>query len=251
MQFSSIQYIMLFACIALLINKAKLFKNYRDIQLFFLIGICVAYFDFLTYPVASLGTPLLLTLSIKSNELKQNNQTTSKEFFSCTETLIADAAAWTIGYASMWSAKWLLATMLTGSNVFQDAMNQANFRVSGNVMTNSGMELGETALRNAALYRNFILVAETNTIPAFGIFIVLVMLLLIFKSYKLKIKLDMVALDIIIAIFPIVWYMILKNHSYIHFWMTYRNLTVMTYAAFMIIAESCNPRHHTGDSKIK
>lgn len=81
MQFSSIQYIMLFACIALLINKAKLFKNYRDIQLFFLIGICVAYFDFLTYPVASLGTPLLLTLSIKSNELKQNNQTTSKEFF--------------------------------------------------------------------------------------------------------------------------------------------------------------------------
>lgn len=248
LQFSSIQYAVLLSCLMLLVEKDKLFEKYRDIRIFCLTGIFVGYFDLLTYPLASLGVPLLLCLAIYSNCLENKNLSESKKLIICIKTIIADAASWTISYVLMWSSKWFLTTWLTDTDAIQDALNQANFKLSGEVTASSGTQLVKAALGTAALNRNFILVLETNTLPALAVFAILALLLLVLKKYKFSIKPHILLCDIVISAWPLIWYMILKNHSYIHFWMTYRNLTLMTYAAFMIIASSFKSRYSISKS---
>ena len=47
---------------------------------------------------------------------------------------------------------------------------------------------------------------------------------------------------LLIGLMPFIWYMILKNHSQIHCWFTYRNLSITVYVILVFIGYSIDSK---------
>lgn len=43
---------------------------------------------------------------------------------------------------------------------------------------------------------------------------------------------------LLIAIIPFVWYMVLANHSYVHYWFTYRELAIFIFAILVWLSKN-------------
>ena len=74
---------------------------------FLLTGMATSYFDFLTYPVASLGMPLIVGLLLHRDETARTRL----------GRMVRGGLCWALGYAGMWAGKWALA-LLYGSEGF-------------------------------------------------------------------------------------------------------------------------------------
>ena len=71
----------------------------------------------------------------------------------------------------------------------------------------------------------------------------------LFSLRIIKVKIDVVSVVslAIIGLYPFVWYSIIRNHSVIHSWMTYRNLAVTIFAISVMITYSL---HRDGNEKL-
>ncbi len=78
---------------------------------FFVVGMVENFFDFLTYPIITLGIPLIVLLWLKirdeSADLKENMIFTVKS-----------SVSWGLGYALTWIAKWVNCYGGTWCSVF-------------------------------------------------------------------------------------------------------------------------------------
>ena len=86
--------------------------------LFTVVGATINYFDLLTFPVVTLAVPLLLLFALEG-------PTDPKRVL---WTVALCSFSWGFAYAFMWILKWLLATVITGRNVFADAAAQGKTR---------------------------------------------------------------------------------------------------------------------------
>ena len=228
-QYSSIFYISMLSIIYILTKGKNLMEGNRVMIFFFMIGILTAYFDLLTYPIASLGLPLLTFLTLKGHEEAPDQ----KKLKDMLLTMLTLSAIWALGYATMWSAKWVLATIFTDENVFTDALNQAVFRMNGQITKNEMTNMGAVAIT-----RNLELLLHTPVLVELGLFILALTVLHMQRKEKIKVPALYILLPLLlIALYPIIWDGILKNHSLIHYWMTYQNLSMLTFSLFLLIAE--------------
>ena len=69
-------------------------------EFFLIVGILTSYFDFLTYPVVTLGIPLCCYFLLESDRLWNN-----------IKRLTGFSVSWAIGYAGMCAAKWVIADL--------------------------------------------------------------------------------------------------------------------------------------------
>lgn len=120
MGYSIIYYIFSFALLLILIFNEKIEKNIGWGIFFIMIGICVGFFDFLTYPIASLAIPLTVLMYINPPE----------SFVNMLKQLTILVLLWGIGYVGMWSLKWVMASIFTEKNVIEDAFQQILFRAT-------------------------------------------------------------------------------------------------------------------------
>jgi len=210
----------------LLMFNTKFFDENNYWKAFLVIGISVAYFDFLTYPLVSLGFPLVMMLVIREDTSTGNLKTAA---VSCVN--------WGLGYALMWASKWVLCYVITGRNTITDALGQIKERTVTNAYAETGISsdnIIDVIGYNIEAFRDWLSFAVfAGAIVAFILYIVI---------GKKKFKTDESSLIplLLIAMIPFVWYAVLSNHSAIHFWMTYRNLTVtiMAVAAILMSAVS-------------
>ncbi|MCC6095227.1 MAG: hypothetical protein LIV24_09470 [Eubacterium sp.] len=190
-------------------------------KLFFFSGVFMVFVDFLTYPFAALGMLLILYFLFYSNSLKNNIL-----------TLIRLSVSWLIGYAGMWAGKWLMATCITGENILKDALDQAEERSVGGEV--SGLGSGPFA----GIRRAFEAVdGKFFAIVAFVV-IVLALLAIVFKKYRIQLDRNKVFSLALVCLYPFVWYMVLWNHSVIHNWMAYRELVISVFGVLCIGAVS-------------
>ena len=222
-QYSAIYYMMLLAMLAVLKwygphNADKCWK------LFLWIGIVTAYFDFLTYPMVGLGVPLILILMIGGFTLKKS-----------IIEMIKNSMSWGTGYAGMWSGKWLISYLLTGENTFSDAMEMANYRMTGEL---DGAKSSGGWLMEAIYAIRGNLSALNNAPIWFMIAVIVVVMIVLFarKRYKIVITQKVIPL-LLIACYPLAWYAVLANHSGIHVFMTYRELAITCFALLCVAAE--------------
>ena len=187
------------------------------------LGICVAFFDFLTYPLVSLGF-LLVT-----------------EMMLCEETILVrlkrmlqNSAAWFAGYGGMWAAKWVLATLFTEQNVIRNALGSIRERTASSVDA-VGFSLLQVLKRNIQVYVN----------PSFTLLLVLLLIglcyLLFIRKCRPCLRAETLVPLVLCAMYPVVWTALLANHSMIHAHMTYRNFAVSVMAAGCAIA-GCFPQ---------
>jgi len=192
-------------------------------KLFIIAGIAVAYFDFLTYPIVALGIPLVLFICIM---IKENATIKKITYESGCCTLF-----WFISYLGMWAGKWLVASLLTHTNVFNDANSAIKFRTNGqysDLKISPLVAIGKNILSSVKGQKHLILLV--------GVFLS-ILLLIGFAKKICSIKFRPISLLLlVVGLYPFVWYCIVQNHSVIHSWMTYRDFSITMFAILVFIA---------------
>ena len=215
-QFSTCFYIAFIGRILILYRK-KTIDSKQSAILFFSIGAFTSYMDFLTTPILTLGFPLVVLIAIDKEKERL-------------KTLFTQSFIWLLGYASIWSSKWLIGWILTGENIIDTALACAQQRV-GNTIVFGGVEMYMNQ------FFDIILTKISNMIYPICIAIGIMIALLIFYFYKNRDKVKNFNWLVIISLMPIVWFIVMKNHSLQHIFFTWRDF-MLTLWCMLIFAFS-------------
>ena len=211
LQFSSCYYILTLGSIAVLWKKDIMVQ--KDGFLFLFLGIATAYFDFLTYPTATLGIPAVFYFCVREN-------TSMRDTF-CRGVKVC--FSWAVGYVGMWAGKWLIGSLILRQNVLALAADKLTERSSAD----AGILYNIRAALSANL-RSFLHTPVT----------LLVMILAAFLLFKLirtgRRKPEQTATVlfpfVVLALLPIAWYIVTSQHAVIHHWFTNKALAVSVFA---------------------
>lgn len=220
----------------------------------FVIGSLTAYFDLLTVPLLTLGLPLTLycylmgrqrrhapapastetsertvpasTTAADSREVarmaESGKETTNTAGRDAANTaaigkevahIAAAGLAWAAGWGLTWLCKWLIATVATPENVLRDALTKASERAGAQSV--NVWELADFSRWHAVT-------SNIRMLPYKPITVIIAALLLAalvrFNRKGWKTSLLLLALSLL----PYAWYFAMANHSYQHWWFTYR-----------------------------
>ncbi|MDE6317577.1 MAG: hypothetical protein K2L73_04175 [Muribaculaceae bacterium] len=109
--------------------------------------------------------------------------------------------SWGLGYGLLWASKWIAGSIITGNNLFLKAIEGAGERI-GDIPSDSRILL--VVLAVTAIF----------------------LLIAIFTGRRKNYRLDAL---LFIAALPILWFIVLKNHSTVHFFFTWRTLLITYY----------------------
>ena len=225
-QFSSIYIVTLTAIIFMLKKNNRLFDDDLYNYFFAAIGIIVAFTDFLTYPIFSVGLPLTVFYLLNRRELLKKNLAHVLKLM--TGLLIS----WGVGYVGMWSGKWLISQILTGHETFTDAIHQIFvYSQINNALTQAGWQISSLG----AVQRN-IAVFGHGPIRIF-IFVAIIFLLYFLIRYRNVLTRRKILPYLFPAALPFVWYAVASGHSHIHAFFTYRGLAATVFALFCMVIE--------------
>ena len=194
---------------------------------FFIIGSISNFIDLLTAPLVTLGiTAITYFLIIQKREEKAN----VKEYII---DLLKIGMSWALGYGITWISKWVITQLALNRPIVTQAIEQALFR--SNVPKYQGIELFGPF---DVIKRNLKYLSSTTITVVLGLvfgYLIFVMI----KNRKKKINVienlkKMYSICCYI-LFPIIWYLVIKQHSYTHVNFTYR-LLVIPLICFMIMA---------------
>jgi hypothetical protein len=225
LQYSSVFYVMLAAVIVMLFRHDRIAAADRYPLVFAVIGVATSYFDFLTYPIATLGVPLTLYFILAEPE----------DWKQILKSTILLAVYWGIGYAGMWAGKWLLASILTGENAFREALYSIQLR------TSSSSDYAVERLSYPAVLKAVYSAFSGTYFTLLCVFAVLERLICAFvvakkervraiKKSDFTRSLRRASAYVLIFLMPFVWYFLAKNHSFEHQWFTYRALSVSVFS---------------------
>jgi len=215
---ANIYCIMMIQSIIFLRREGRL-KEKEYYFLFLMNGICVAFFDLLTYPFVAFGIPMLILLALQARDLK-----------SSLLDILRYGVSWGFGYVGMWAGKWIAGSLITGQNIIGDAANSIQYRTYGQV--GDEINYGNTLkLIGRAIYSKPMVVLLL-------LFILMICYFMIRKGYRFEFRkgtgknlLPMV----ILGLSPFAWYLIAMNHSCVHPDITYRELAITVCGIVMIL----------------
>lgn len=213
-QYSTIYYVMQIALFMFLRHRDFIEKYNLYVYFFSLVGMITSYMDLLTYPVISLCIPLLFVV------LTENKNAFHTMVYAC---------CWGAGYLGMWLGKWILGSLVLHENLLSEAIGYIKFRTSSiSFDKNQEASFFKTLKLNIAEYDNAVIY----------MLLLVILVLVVCKCIRMKnivIKWNEMVSVILIGAVPFLWYLAVKNHSYIHYWMTYRNLAASLAAAASIL----------------
>lgn len=214
-------FLMIFAMYVLI----RFWDVLEDKKLFFeaflIFGILTSYFDFLTYPLVTLGFPLVFYAYRKAG-----NEYGKKNLLS----VVCNSFAWFAGYGFMWMSKWLIAAVFGYKGLIGDAFSTVGTRVGS----------AESLSRIGGFFRVIGLNLKPYLNWGFFIYIFIVLASCVtgfickkkkamdLKSISGKVKSGWILL--FIALYPFFWFIALENHSEQHWIYTCRIFAVTFYA---------------------
>ena len=227
MQFCTCSYVILIA-IGLIAAKGEKWSERENALtiLFLVLGIITSYVDYLTFPLTTFGLPLLLLWTLYPERTRKFVKLVEYGFF------------WCIGYVGMWSMKWVYVNLLLGDNLIGEAIQQVAFR-SSSAMDN---EEGTISILGAlgSNFCNYINIAYLLLI-----LVAMVWIILVIKAYLVdksgELTQPSLFLYFLVALLPLGWYVVFRNHSYSHGSFTYRDLSVLVMSGLLFFAELGNP----------
>ena len=222
LQFTTITMLVFIQFIIFLLMDEKYKNNSFLVAVHFLLaGILTSYMDLLTFPLLTLALPLAfwVALDCKNGILKNVFR------------VVKYSIIWGIGYGGMWAGKWTLGSVVSGTNILKEAADQAAFR--------SGYSAADGDFTYGKLIEKVF--NASNDVIIYGAIIALIAMV-VWGCYKKTIhfNLGLAISYAIIFLMPFVWYAALGNHSYWHFWFTFRELVICLYAVLMFGAVSVN-----------
>jgi len=189
-------------------------KPVTYICFFVIIGNITAYFDFLSTETLTFTIPIICILLLKDKEHLLHN---TQNYFTLT---IKAGLSWLTGYISAWIMKWTVASIILQTNAFQLALHQANTRITGEVENISFFNQALGALvRNVSCLFPFSYIQGQSFMIALTTAGIIAIFYYLFRDSH-NTTLPMVLC--MIASIPFVRFVLISNHSYLHYFFTYR-----------------------------
>lgn len=223
-------YVMSAVLLIQLIYHEKL--NARDwyCELFLLTGMATAYFDFLTYPLVTLGFPLCVCLYLNREGWKRS-----------LGKLAGYSLEWGVGYLGLWASKWVLTDLLAGGSTIPDAVNTLLVRTDTAENHSKLSGFLYVLKQNLSAYRNW----------AFALLLLGILLWLLLRAARnyrtVLCREQLLAGGVILlaALFPFAWFFATQNHSEQHWMFTCKILAVSVFAAICGVGRACVPEGPT------
>lgn len=230
-QFSGMFYLTNIVLWILLKKYNQIVEKNGMILYFQMIGMAASYFDFLTYPIASLGIPMVCLLLLDSNNT----------LWLKIKKIIYLSISWGFGYSAMWAGKWVLSTLILKDNVIANALSQVLLR-SSHIQNGEKISTTDTWIRNLEFFFK----------KPYLILIVICFIVAIIGIYRNRKSIIYVFVDtfpfMLIAAMPFVWYTFVGQHSYEHHWFTFRGLMTSVFACMCICARLYGTKSSSEDS---
>lgn len=202
----------------LVLRKYNVCEGNTHNLIFLMIGCLTAFFDFLTYPLFTMALPMIiLCMCYGLQERKKAG------FF--LRYLIFAALHWAIGYVGMWFGKWICLNLFWGDGAIQDGINSIMFRSGRQEMT---YNFAETVWENVSVLLKW---------PYVLCAVFLLGMILFGVRQKQQLRVELFIAYCGIAALPFAWYFVSLNHSYIHAFMTYRELSITALAGTLAVLE--------------
>lgn len=213
MQFSNTFYTAFAATLYILFSKINPYDRRNISTLFLLVGGFTSFTDLFTTPLVTLCIPLLFLIN---NNSRQDN---------VFKILMVCSLSWLIGYAGIWIMKWILAYILIGYDI-DKAIHQVAVRTS--------TTYGDFDMSFMGIAR--FLFARTKLLITIAACLVIFLLLNIWMYIKNKIAFKRDYYLLLIALLPVVWFILIRNHSVIHCWFVWRLavISVFAYSLFLL-----------------
>ena len=208
LQYSSTFIIMLITSIYIIFRYEKI-KEINSI--FFIVGLLTSFFDLLTTPLITLGIPAIYYVVLKNNENKDNLR-----------KLVNIVICWGLGYGTMWISKWIVSDCLYQTGTITRAMQKIA------LLSASKEQFNPNAI--SVINENIIYINATF----FYLLIILAIIFTVMNKKNTKEKIPYA----LMAIIPFIWYILIKNHSYVHARFTHRNLLLTVFSLSIIIIEN-------------
>ncbi len=225
-QNATIYYILLVSILYLTTGN-RLHCNYmenKECAYFFLcVGIITSYFDFLTYPLAALGVPLVFVIYF-SDDSTWKRQIKYIVRFGC---------LFFAGYFGMWFCKWAWAAILIHQNIIMDALHELKMWMEAD---RSDMSEYEITIAKA-IVRN---VGNMVKWPYVILFLGGICYCLKGAGRINRKNLVNLIPYIVLMLIPFL-HMIVSGHAFMHNAFTYREFTVAILAMlFMLLSQNAN-----------
>lgn len=197
--------------VLILLHHPRAAQNY--IWFFLIIGMFTSYLDLLIWPLVTLAVPLVILLQTESN------------FRKAVEKIIKASVFWGTGYIGLWASKWIFASLILKENVIGDAIQQLLIR---SALTASETEGPSDISWMDVIKRNLSVFHEKGYLI---VFFCIAIWLFWFTIKKWKgLQWELFLPHLMVAALPFFWYLFTKNHSYVHYWMTWRILCIAVFA---------------------
>lgn len=191
LQFIPCFMIMSLGCAVVLTWPSLTSTPLRLSMIFFLLGALTVFFDFLTTPIITLGFPAAMLLLGGRRKIGDTSQP---------RILLMMCMAWSAGYFGLWMAKWILA-YLYGADSFRDIIQAVSLRAG-----------------SATGFPTF----DEMMMPLTAVCIVL-LVVSGFSLYYNKSLSPTIKSLLIVALLPVVWTLIARNHTLVHYYFTWRS----------------------------
>lgn len=224
LQFSNVFYIYIIGMIVLLCFYER-WKHTTKMAIFFtLLGAATAFLDLLTYPLVTFAIPVTLYMVL------EKKQTLIEQI----KTVVGSGLAWLFGFAGMWIGKGAIGTLLTGENIFVNMMAAVNNKV----MTMPEDNIPITP--HAVMKLNWETFIRSDFYNYAILFCLLFFFLIVLRSFKTK-RLTHLWNNmgfVLVSFAPVCWYTLLKRHSHVHFWFTYREYLILLFALSVMLVKA-------------
>lgn len=206
-------------------------------MLLYIVGALTSYFDLFSIPFVTLIVAIfILIIDYKSCNICN--------FISGFKEMIGLMFSWVAGYVILWMTKWAFASVMGGSNVFADAMQEMHRQsISKNTIdwgpdSTWGYISQSLKLCLENMFPiNYLVMASNNIgkVPViiFVLIIVCVLLIVWIKYHKPLRNMWFSGIMLIMAMFPYVCYAVMHTHAFIHFWMWFR-IQIITWLAVAV-----------------
>ena len=208
-------------------DKNKPLPAVKWMLYFFVVGMVENFFDFLTYPILTLGIPLVLLLWLRVRDEQADFRGNFWFMFKA-------SLSWFFGYALTWISKWLLSAAILGVRYFWRTMSVVQYRLEGS--EEEPLDRIGTIQRNLKAWLN---VQDGGVISWSKIallILIVAVVLIIWRKLKDWKTVGAYLPILFVAAYPYIWYLVMSNHSQIHYWYTYRAQLAALFAGLVFLA---------------
>lgn len=232
LHYSACYYVMLLGAGVLLQWPRAVGRRLGAAAYFMLLGMATNYFDLFTYPLITFGVPFVFWVLLEDREPNVCGGLTPGLFLRC-------GGGWLFGYAGLWAAKIALAALLTTEPVWQVTWAQVTLRTVGDNLSPL-----DALLRNLSVFWR-----KPYKLAGSGVTVWAAVEAARTRGRRQPVKAITAGLLVAVALLPPLWYLLIVNHSDVHYFFTHRSLGVTVFALvglltryFQTQEKSENPR---------